>query len=141
MLEHRTSAKTDLIRPHFAESLVISEEFIRNSGLNSAKFMQTAICVYAQQSEESQICKKNKICTRGEWSGITAEMEEQVSNALFTTCIANGALILRIKSSYFVFVRRVPNITGDISAADQNLTNLSAFRAKYKYIFLPKIIT
>ena len=58
-------------------------------------------------------------------------MEEQVSNALFTTCIANGALILHIKSSNCVFVSRVPNIKGDIAAADQNLTNLSAFRSKY----------
>ena len=76
--------------------------------------------------------KKYEICTRGEWSGITAEMEEQVSNALFTTCIANanGALMLHIKSSNCVFVRRVPNIKGDIAAADPNLTNLSDFCAK-----------
>ena len=62
------------------------------------------------------------------------------SNALFTTCIANGALILRIKSSNCVYVRRVPNIKGDIAAADPNLTNLSAFCAKYIF-FLPKLST
>ena len=49
------------------------------------------------------------------------------SNALFTTCIANGALILQIKSSNCVFVRRLPNIEGDNAASDPNLTNLSAF--------------
>ena len=60
LLEHRTSAKTDLIRPHFAESLVISEEFIQNSGLNSAKFMQTAICVMQSNQKKVKYAKNIK---------------------------------------------------------------------------------
>ena len=102
--------------------------------------MQTAICVMQSNQKKVKYAKKYKICTRGEWSGITAEMEEQVSNALFTTCIANGALILHIKSSNCVFVRRVANIKRKIAGADPNMTNLSAFCAKCKY-FLPKIST
>ena len=56
------------------------------------------------------------------------------------SCIANGALILHIKSSNCVFVRRVANIKRKIAGADPNMTNLSAFCAKCKY-FLPKIST
>ena len=91
------------------------------------------------QSNQKKVkyAKKYEICTRGEWSEITAEMEEQVSNALFTTCIANGALILKIKSSNCVFVRRLPNIEGDNAASDPNLTNLSAF-VQNIYIFCQK---
>ena len=112
--------------------------------------------------------QKNKICTRGEWSGITAEMEEQVSNALFTTCIAMATEhLLKAYSLYALYAlfkciiyhmqcKRSFNLTYQkfklclIMESTKYWRRNSSRRSKpdqfkcflcKKYIFLPKLST